>query len=131
MKKILPPDKIYISKSLIPGAGRGVFAKFAFKKGELIEECPVIEIAVHDPSNTNEGTLITYFYYFGTIKERANLALGFGSLYNHTYEPNATYSENHKEKTMSFVALKDIKSGEEITVNYNQGQKKDKKPLWF
>lgn len=131
MKKIFPPDKIYISKSIIPGAGRGVFAKFAFKKGELIEECPVIEIAVHDPSNTNEGTLITYFYYFGKIKERANLALGFGSLYNHTYEPNATYTENYKEKTMSFVALKDIKSGEEITVNYNQGQKKDKKPLWF
>jgi SET domain-containing protein len=131
MKKLHSSDKIYVSNSTIPGAGRGVFARVAFKKGELIEECPVIELAEHDPSNHSEGTLITYFYYFGTTKERANLALGFGSLYNHTYEPNATYTENYKEKTMNFIALKDIKPEEEITVNYNQEQKKDRSPLWF
>ena len=131
MNKLQSLDKIYVSQSAIQGAGRGVFAKAAFKKGELIEECPVIELSEHDPSNSPEGTLIHYFYYFGKSKERANLALGFGSLYNHTYEPNATYTENHKEKTMSFIALKDIEPEEEITVNYNQSQKKDKSQLWF
>jgi len=115
----------------MPDAGRGVFARAAIKKGELIEKCPVLEIPPHDMAALSESILVTYFYFFGEKKERMVVALGFGSIYNHTYTPNATYKENEKEKAIEFTALRDIKAQEEITVNYIQGNQENKPPLWF
>jgi len=61
------------------------------------------------------------------------LALGFGSIYNHSYKPNATYKINQREMIVDFIALDIIKKDSEITFNYSSGSdKKDKKsPLWF
>jgi uncharacterized protein len=112
-------------------AGRGVFAQVAMHKGELIEKCPVIEIPQHDVAVLSHSILLTYIYFFGKKKQRMVIVLGFGSLYNHTYSPNAVYKENFDEKTIDFIALRDIMQGEEITVNYVQGKQKNKHPLWF
>lgn len=114
----------------MPGAGRGVFARIAIKKGELIETCPVIPIPEHDVSGLSEGILLHYFYFFGKKLERMVLALGFGSIYNHTDTPNATYKEREKDQAIDFIALQDIQKSEEITVNYVQG-KNNSHPLWF
>jgi hypothetical protein len=54
------------------------------------------------------------------------MVLGFGSLYNHSYTPNATYVKKPDERVVEFVALQDIGSSEEITVNYNNGDPDDK-----
>ena len=131
MKKLVASEKIYIKQSKILDAGRGVFAKRDIKKDELIEKCPVIEVPKYDVSNVRESILVTYFFYFGKNKQRLAIALGFGSIYNHSYKPNATYKIRHKEKTIDFIALKNIKKDDEITVNYNYGNPKDKSPLWF
>jgi LPXTG-site transpeptidase (sortase) family protein len=42
--------------------------------------------------------------------------LGFGSIYNHTYEPNAKYRIRQKENTIEFIALKDIKKDDIVYV---------------
>lgn len=131
MNKISASEKIYVSESRIPNSGRGVFARFDIKKGELIEICPVIEIPKDDFANVNQSFLVTYFFSGGKNKDRLTIALGFGSIYNHTYSPNATYIQKPKEQAMEFVAIKDIQKHEEITVNYNNGNPKDKTPLWF
>ncbi|MAG60081.1 SET domain-containing protein-lysine N-methyltransferase [Candidatus Woesebacteria bacterium] len=131
MKKLRASDKIYISQSKIPNAGRGVFARVDIKKGMMIEKCPLIEAPKFDVSNLRESILVTYFFYFGRNKERLAVALGFGSIYNHSYESNATYKIQQREQSIDFVALKDIKKDEEITVNYNFGSPKDKRPLWL
>lgn len=131
MKKLLTSDKIYIRESRIANAGRGVYARRDIKKDEIIERCPVIEVPKHDTSNLRESILVTYFFYFGENKERLVIALGFGSIYNHAYEPNAMYKKKHAEEIIDFVALNDIKKDDEITVNYNYGNPKDKNPLWF
>jgi SET domain-containing protein len=131
MKKLLTSDKIYIKESKIPNAGRGVYAKSDIKKNEIIEKCPIIEVPKHDMSNLKESILVTYFFYFGKNRERLVVALGFGSIYNHTYKPNATYKIKYVERTLDFIALNDIKKDDEITVNYNYGNPKDKSPLWF
>ncbi len=131
MKQILTSEKIYVSKSKISKAGRGVFARSTIKKGELIEICPVIDISESDTSNLIESILVTYFYYFGRKKERSVVALGFGSIYNHSYSPNALYKEKYKDQVIEFWTLREIKKGEEITVNYIQGNKKNTNPLWF
>lgn len=115
----------------MPQAGRGVFAKSAIKKGELIESCPVIEIPGGDEASVNESMLVTYIYYLGKNKDRLRLALGFGSIYNHSYQPNAVYKENGRKKVIDFLAIKDIKKDDEIVVNYNQASPKETNPLWF
>jgi uncharacterized protein len=115
----------------MPDSGRGVFARVAIKKGELIERCPVIEIPEHDVASLSQSILLTYFYFFGKKKERIVVALGFGSIYNHTYTPNAKYKEQQEEQAIDFIAIADIQKDEEITVNYIQGKQKNKYPLWF
>jgi hypothetical protein len=131
MMKLFTSDKVYIGQSRIINAGRGVFARRDIKKGEVIEICPVISVSRHDMSNLSESVLVTYFFYFGKSKERLVIALGFGSIYNHSYEPNAKYKIKPREKTIEFSALKNVKKDTEITVNYNHGNPKDKTPLWF
>ena len=130
MKKILSSNKIYVSRSEIPEANRGVFAKVVIQKGETIETCPFIEIHEDDLTNIGESILATYIYFFGKKKDRLLVALGFGSLYNHNYVPNAVYKINPKEKIIEFISIKNIKKDEEISVNYNQGNRKNAQ-LWF
>jgi hypothetical protein len=77
--------------------------------------------------------LVTYFFYFGKNKERVALALGYGSLYNHSDNPNVIYKIKPKEMLIDFIAIKDIKKNSELTFNY-YGKKrkvKNRKPLWF
>lgn len=118
-----PPRKVYLDHSQIPGAGRGIFAKQAIGAGELIERCPVIIVPRTDPSNHDESLLADYYYYFG---DELALALGFGSLYNHSYAPNATYKPDTADRAIEFVALRAIRKGEEITTNYNFGVPDDR-----
>ena len=130
MKNILASDYIYVGRSKIFKAGRGVFASRDIKKSEVIERCPIIEIPKHDSSGLNESILVTYFFYFGKDKERLAIALGFGSIYNHAYIPNAKFRIKQKDTVIDFVALKNINKDDEITVNYYNGNPK-KSPLWF
>lgn len=123
-------DRLYVSESKIPSAGRGVFAGGAIKKGEKIEVCPFIEIPENETEAIEQSTLINYVYFFGEKKEQMLLALGLGSIYNHSNTPNALYEIKPEEKVIEFRALKDIKKGEEIVVNYKQDSP-DSLPLWF
>ncbi len=131
MKTRITKDTVYVKQSAIHNAGRGVFARRDIKKGEHIETCPVIEISRHDMASLNESILVTYFFFHGKDKERVLVSLGFGSLYNHSYIPNAIYQIHPREKTMDFIAIADIQRDSEITFNYKSGNDKNKNPLWF
>jgi SET domain-containing protein len=108
-----------MAQSNIRHAGRGVFASKDLAEGAIIEICPIIEVPLTDSSNDdNKGLLTNYFFYFG---KGLAMVLGFGSLYNHSYGPNATYIKNEADKTVVFQTIKPIAANEEITVNYNNG----------
>jgi len=130
VKKILSATKIYVSESKLPDGGRGVFAESAICSGEIIERCPIIEIPEGDLASLGESVLVNYFYFFGKNKEVMLIALGFGSIYNHTYTPNARYKIKPKEQVIEFMAVKNIKKNEEITVNYVPDNPQNL-PLWF
>lgn len=131
MKKVFPSNKVYSAKSKIINSERGVFAKANIKKGEVIEICPVILAPTGDFSNLNKSILVEYFFYFGKKKDRMAIALGMGSLYNHSENPNARYKLNAKDATITFSAIKNIKKDSEISFNYKQSNPKSKNPLWF
>lgn len=57
-------------------------------------------------------------YYFEFDEKHSALALGYGSLYNHSKNPNANYSVDTKEKEIVIYARKDIKKGSQIFISY-------------
>jgi hypothetical protein len=71
-------------------------------------------------------------YYFLWRKDPPELAiaLGNGSLFNHSFAPNAHFERDLPRTRILFRALRDIAKGEEITVNYN-GEPDDPEPVWF
>lgn len=126
---IEPPKGIYIAESEVAGAGRGVFAKEGIASGTLIEACPVV--ALHDPkerARLRKTGLVNYYFLWGENRDQPAICLGWGSIYNHSYAPNARYEKVMEEGRMHFYALRDIVPGEEIVVNYN-GAPNDRRPL--
>lgn len=101
--------KIELKKSKIHN--RGVFAKELIKKGEIIEKIPLLEI----PSKISQNNILNE-YVIGS-NECCYLMLGLGSLYNHSYTPNAIMKFVNKE-TVNICAIKDINVNEEILYNY-------------
>jgi SET domain-containing protein len=112
------------------GKGRGVFARVPFAKGDVVESAPIILIPSEQWHYIEPTVLALYIFNFGPQGEHAAIALGCGSLYNHSYAPNAEYIKLWEEQRIRFVAVKDIREGDEITVNYN-GSPDDKSPIWF
>ncbi|MCM3717555.1 SET domain-containing protein [Fictibacillus phosphorivorans] len=110
--------------------GRGIFATSKIQKGELIHQAPVIVCPGTEYVKLQKTTLRDYYFNWGENYDHVAIALGYGSLFNHSYTPNAVFENNLTEETVDFFALKDIKAGEEILVNYN-GDPNDKGPLWF
>lgn len=108
--------------------GSGVFAISDFKKGDVIEKCPVIFSDGKEWNNLKETVLFNYVFTWRN--EHSGIALGFGSLYNHSYTPNACYNKNENSGYLEFFALRDIFCGEEILINYN-GNPESQEPLWF
>ena len=112
------------------GKGRGVFARRSIATGEVFETAPVLVIPKAHWSAIEKTTLFDYTFEWGWEGEDAALALGYGSLYNHSYSPNARYTKRLEDAVIDFSALRPIEPGEEILVNYN-GEPNDRAPLWF
>jgi len=110
--------------------GRGVFALSSLTQGDVIEVVPIILIRAEDWHHIEPTILERYIFTFGPEGEHAAVALGYGSIYNHSFTPNAEYIKVWESQTIRFVALRDIHLGEEITVNYN-GSPGSKKPMDF
>lgn len=107
-----------------------MFALRDFKPGEVIENCPVLTFNPKERKHL-EKTLLNYYIYPWRSTRGASLVLGYGSIYNHSFSPNADWKQNFKTQSMVFRAIKHIRKGEEITVNYN-GEPDSKTPIdWF
>jgi SET domain-containing protein len=117
-------DKVEVRR--VRGKGRGVFARRPIGAGEVIETCPVLVLPAGSVEDGSAG-IDRYVFEWGGGK--LALALGYGSLYNHSYRPNARYVDL-AGRTKLFTALRDIAAGEEITVNYN-GEPGDETPVGF
>lgn len=107
---------------------RGVFATRDIAKDELIHQAPVIPYPNEDDVHIEKTILADYVFNYGA--NHSAVLLGYGSLFNHSYTPNAVYDINFDEHTFDFYAYTDIKAGEEILINYN-GEPDNKDPLWF
>lgn len=110
--------------------GRGVFAIRSFNTGETIELAPVIPIPADQRELIHQTVLRHFYFEWGDNEDEAAMVLGYGALYNHSYQPNAAYVFRESECLIEFVALREIRPDEEILINYN-GVSGSLAALWF
>jgi SET domain-containing protein len=110
--------------------GRGVFAGKSFVAGERIERLPVIVIPHAQVQFLEKTALANYVFSWGVDDKDVAMPCGFGSFYNHSYEPNAKFVKLLDTGFIDVVAIRAICEKEEITFNYN-GTPNDSTPVWF
>lgn len=110
--------------------GMGVFAAEPIPEGAVIEVCPVLLFPQSELAAVRQTLLDDYYFDWGEEGEWYAVALGYGSLYNHAYEPNADYGMDFENNTIDIYALRDLEPGEEIFINYN-GSPDNREKVWF
>jgi SET domain-containing protein len=116
---------LYVAPSEL--GGKGVFTGQTIEKGSVIELAPVIVLSAQDREAIHQTRL--HDYYFQWDGDRAAIALGLGSLYNHDESPNADFILDYEFKQIRFTSIRKIKAGEEIRTNYRVGDQDMR--LWF
>ncbi len=111
-----PNNSIYVAISEIHG--RGVFAQHGIKIGAIIEECPIIKMKLQEMTVRKHMLLNYYAFMIDKENEYTGIALGYGSLYNHSNTCNAFFYFDKERELMIFEAIQPIAKDEEITINY-------------
>ncbi len=114
----------------IDGKGRGVFCTEDLNEGDVIEICPVVVCPPKDTKHLDKTTLYHYYFMWGDDGKSAGLVLGYGAMYNHSYNPNAIYEAYYEDEIFKVIARRHIPANTEITINYNF-YPDDKTKVWF
>ena len=79
------------------------------------------------------GAKDPYIYYFLWEEEgyKGCIALGYGSLYNHSKEANAIFIFDYTDDTIKIECQSDIPAGQEILVDYTGEGLRSEADLWF
>lgn len=88
----------------------GVFAQEDIPANTVIEEC--YAIMVFDDAYQ---TLRNYAF---RGKKNCLLPFGYGSIFNHSVKPNASFSVDHENSLIVFTSTRRINKGEEILISY-------------
>jgi hypothetical protein len=121
----IPRSALQVGRSSVHGAG--VFATRAYAVDALIERCPLLIVPPGEAPAIAESIFGDYVYEW---EGGYALALGFGSLYNHSRSSNARYEMDYDAEEIHILAAKSIRRGEEIFINYN-GDPSNPAPVWF
>jgi SET domain-containing protein len=113
--------------------GRGLFAKKDILKGTILDKSDLLLITEED-YKIIENTIIGNYIFEWTDESNTNLtsAILFSpmELMNHSYNNNVNWELFKKEKIIEFKTIKDVKKGEELTVDYNNGDEGED-VVWF
>lgn len=130
-------DAVEVRRDATKGRGaRGVYARRPIASDELIERVPAILIpkaqVFGDTLMSRNAARISWYVFnwnVPTKREYVAVALGYGSIYNHSFTPNAVYTCVAPD-AIEYRSLRAIEAGEEITINYN-GRPDDLTPMYF
>jgi uncharacterized protein len=108
--------------------GRAVYAARHFRLGETIEICHVIIVGKDFWASRKRAAYNEWAYEFD---KKSAIALGCGSLYNHSYKPNAAWTCLTRSMKIRFYALRRIEKGEEILINYSGAERSGEDDIEF
>jgi SET domain-containing protein len=113
--------------------GRGIVALENIEPGRLVERSPVLIIPSEQRIAVDKTIIFTYVFMWEhhTVEEdlykhsgRSAIALGYTSLFSHSYEPNCIFVRHIDELFIDVFAKRRIRIGEELTIDYQM-------TLWF
>lgn len=108
--------------------GRGVYSAIDIATDSTIEVCPVIVVPKDQVKAIHHTVLHDYYFTWPDGKGSIALSLGYGSLYNHSPNPNARFIMDIPRQEMIVACQYPIQAGEEITLDYTGGNEGD---TWF
>ena len=129
--------KKLILKDTQTSAGRGIFTDGIIKSGTLVETSPVsifiqplqdiiaqgqdgvTRIITHQLPTGISDIYFSWGYMTAQPEYIKCIALGLGSLFNHSDIANLRYEADLKNMNMLFFSVRDIYIGEQLTINYN------------
>lgn len=101
--------------------------------GRLVERSPVLIIPPEERPVVDKTIIFTYVFMWEhhTVEEdlykhqgRSAIALGYTSLLSHSDKPNCVFVRHIDELVIDVFAQRPIRSGEELTIDYQM-------TLWF
>jgi len=110
--------------------GRAVFTSENIAAGTLVETSPVIVMNSEERELLDQTLLHNYIFEWGEEKNQCCVALGYISIYNHSYYSNCEYEMDFENEQIRIKTIRFIGAGEELLINYN-GNWNDSKPVWF
>jgi len=110
--------------------GLGVFTSENIEAGTIVEISPVIVMSNEERKLLDQTLLHDYIFEWGIKKEECCVALGYVSVYNHSYKSNCEYEMDFEMKQISIKTVHFIKAGEELFINYN-GDWNNSQKVWF
>ena len=110
--------------------GRGVFTSENIQDKTIIEISPAIVMSNDDRLLLDQTLLHDYIFEWGDKHNQCCVALGYVSLYNHSYQSNCEYVMDYELELISIKTMRLIKAGEELFINYN-GDWNNEKKVWF
>ena len=108
--------------------GYGVFASRNIAEGETIEECVyfTIDFKIEDEKLNRyvfrrpyEPNSLNWMASRFLNQADSAIVLGFGSIYNHSKEPNINYVQVPEDRIYKFFTTRPVSKDEELCHNYN------------
>jgi SET domain-containing protein len=98
--------------------GRGLYATRTIEKGEVVAIEEVLLLSPKDTRLLEQTDLRHYTFRVSDLQDC--LVLGDGELYNHSDTPNVNFELIYQDGRlkMLFTALKVVKYGEQLFINY-------------
>ncbi|MCB0777233.1 MAG: SET domain-containing protein-lysine N-methyltransferase [Chitinophagaceae bacterium] len=110
--------------------GKGVFTTENLEADSVIEIAPVLVMSNDERKLLDQTLLHDYIFEWGEESTECCLALGYVSIYNHSYESNCEYEMDFENKLIRIKTVRQVLAGEELFINYN-GNWNNPKRVWF
>lgn len=105
---------------------RGVRALTSLVQGQLVEVAHCVLVPRQEYQQHSRHTVLEHYLFHSQSKGDMLLALGLGSLFNHSSRPNLNYRVDSARLIIRFYTVRPIMQGEELLIYYGPPKK-----LWF
>lgn len=106
-------------------AGRGVFAQNDLKAGTLLDVSHVLLFPAKQYAMHGKFTELDSYTYVWSKTEEGSvmaLALGIGSLFNHSGTPNVSFFLDKQADVIRYTLMRSVCAGEELCISYGTGR---------